>query len=328
MVDVRVGTWVRTGERSGSWSTSWVTCWPGWPATDVVGLADDEVHGVVPRLLAAVNQVGAITAGLVGSFDVRGLSELDACRTTRTWLIAFGRLSQGAAGGWLAQARLLRQFPALAARAGAGSVSAEQVRLVVALVDRVGVEKVVPFDAILADLAASAGPGELARACDRLRGPPRPRRRAARSGRGVRTPGADPVPVRGDDLPARAARPRGCRRGADRPGRVDAPGRPRRPAHPGPAPGRRRGRPGPARPHPGCRTHHRRGAPAHRRPHHPHHALPRPGPTDRPRPPSSTGPASTGPASTGPASTGPASTGRASPRRGQAAPARRAATTR
>ena len=136
--------------------------------TDVVGLADDEVHGVVPRLLAAVNQVGAITAGLVGSFDVRGLSELDACRTTRTWLIAFGRLSQGAAGGWLVQARLLRQFPALAARAGAGSVSAEQVRLVVALADRVGVEKVVPFDAILADLAASAGPGELARACDRL----------------------------------------------------------------------------------------------------------------------------------------------------------------
>ena len=137
-------------------------------ATDVVGLADDEVHAVVPRLLAAVNQVGALTAGLVGSFDVRGLSELDACRTTRTWLIAFGRLSQGAAGGWLAQARLLRQFPALAAKARAGSVSAEQVRLVVALADRVGVEKVVAFDAILADLAASAGPAELARACDRL----------------------------------------------------------------------------------------------------------------------------------------------------------------
>jgi len=137
-------------------------------ATDVVGLADDEVHTVVPRLLAAVNQVGALTAGLVGSFDVRGLSDLDGCRTTRTWLIAFGRLSQGAAGGWLAQARLLRQFPALAAKAGAGSVSAEQVRLVVALADRVGVDKVVPFDAILADLAASAGPAELARACDRL----------------------------------------------------------------------------------------------------------------------------------------------------------------
>ena len=137
-------------------------------ATDVVGLADDEVHTVVPRLLAAVNQVGALTAGLVGSFDVRGLSDRDACRTTRTWLIAFGRLSQGAAGGWLAQARLLRQFPALAAKAGAGSVSAEQVRLVVALADRVGVDQVVPFDAILADLAASAGPAELARACDRL----------------------------------------------------------------------------------------------------------------------------------------------------------------
>ena len=74
----------------------------------------------------------------------------------------------GAASGWLAQARLLRQLPALAAKAYTGSVSAEQLRLVAALADRVGVEKLIAFDAILADLAAGAGPAEVAKACDRL----------------------------------------------------------------------------------------------------------------------------------------------------------------
>src|SRR5262245_57968218 len=93
-------------------------------AVDPVGLVDDEVHAALPELLAAVNQAGAVTAGLVGSFDVRGLSDRDACRTARTWLIAFGRMSQGAASGWLRRARLLRQLPRLAAMARAGRVSA------------------------------------------------------------------------------------------------------------------------------------------------------------------------------------------------------------
>jgi hypothetical protein len=106
----------------------------------------------------------------VGSFDVRDLADLDACKTTRTWLIGFGRMSQGAASGWLKRGRLLRQLPRLAAAAGQGRVSAEQIELVGALSDRVGVEQVVPFDGILADLAATAGPGEVAKACQRLLG--------------------------------------------------------------------------------------------------------------------------------------------------------------
>jgi len=135
---------------------------------DVPALADEEVRSALPELLAAVNQVGAVTAAIVGSFDVRDLSDLDACKTARTWLIAFGRLSQGAASGWLKRGRLLRQLPRLAAAAGQGLVSIEQVELVGALADRVGVEAVVPFDAILAELAATAGPAEVAHGCRRL----------------------------------------------------------------------------------------------------------------------------------------------------------------
>jgi hypothetical protein len=135
---------------------------------DPVGLTDDDVRAAVPQLLAAVNQLGAVTAAMVASFDVRAVSDADACRSTRTWLVSFGAMSQGAASGWLRRGRLLRRFPRLAAAAGAGGVSAEQVEVVARLADAVGVERVVRFDPVLAELAAAAGPGELRRACERI----------------------------------------------------------------------------------------------------------------------------------------------------------------
>jgi hypothetical protein len=49
-----------------------------------------------------------VTAAVVGSFDARGLCDADACRTTRTWSMAFGRMSQRVAAGWLTQARARR----------------------------------------------------------------------------------------------------------------------------------------------------------------------------------------------------------------------------
>jgi hypothetical protein len=136
--------------------------------TDVTGLVDEEVHAALPELLAAVHQLGAVTSAVVGSFDARGLAERDGFRATRTWLVAYGRMSQGAASGWLERARLLRQLPALAAAAGEGLVSAEQIGRIGQLAGAVGAGEVARFDAVLAELAAAAGPAEVAHACERI----------------------------------------------------------------------------------------------------------------------------------------------------------------
>src|SRR5690606_11065697 len=82
--------------------------------------SDDDVHAVLPELLTAINQLDAVTAITLASFDTRQLAERDGFQATRTWLTAYGRLSQGAASGLLTRGRTLRQLPALAADAGAG----------------------------------------------------------------------------------------------------------------------------------------------------------------------------------------------------------------
>ncbi len=74
----------------------------------------------------------------------------------------------GGASAWLARGRLLRALPALAAAAGRGAVSAEHLAKVQDLAARVGVDKLAPFDEILADLAAAANPAEVAKACERI----------------------------------------------------------------------------------------------------------------------------------------------------------------
>src|SRR6185503_8438492 len=66
-------------------------------AVDVAALADQQVRDELHALLAVRNRVDAAIAVRVGSFDVRELSDLDGLRCTRTWLTAFGRMSQGAA---------------------------------------------------------------------------------------------------------------------------------------------------------------------------------------------------------------------------------------
>src|SRR6185369_11040119 len=79
-------------------------------AVDVAALADQQVRDELHALLAVRNSVDA-------AIDVRELADLDGLRCTRTWLTAFGRMSQGAASGWLSRARLLRALPVLAAAA-------------------------------------------------------------------------------------------------------------------------------------------------------------------------------------------------------------------
>jgi hypothetical protein len=160
---------MRSGSGESSSLESVLTDLAELAAGDVVSWSDEQVRTALPALLSAVNQLNAVVAGVVGSFDVRDLSDVDGCRTTRTWLTAFGRMSQGAASGWLSRARLRRELPALAAAAGRGDVSAEHLRKVSDLVEKVGVVAVRDFDDILAGLASTANPIHLEKACERIR---------------------------------------------------------------------------------------------------------------------------------------------------------------
>src|SRR5262245_49748316 len=105
---------------------------------DVSGASDEVVREEVLDLVTARNRLDAAIAERVGVFDRRGLSDLDAMRTTRSWLTAFGRLSQGLARTLLHRARLLAAMPALAEAAHAGTVSGEHLDKVDQLVERVG----------------------------------------------------------------------------------------------------------------------------------------------------------------------------------------------
>ncbi len=138
-------------------------------AQDVTSWSDTQVRDGLQALLAEVNRLTAVVSTVAASFDTRSLAELDGFRSTRSWLIGYGRMTQGAAGGWLSRGRLMAQLPALAAAAHAGEVSAEQLRPVGALVDHVGIGAVASFDQILADLAAESRPADVELACNRIR---------------------------------------------------------------------------------------------------------------------------------------------------------------
>src|SRR5262245_21622628 len=138
-------------------------------AEDVVGWSDEQVRDGLCALLAEVNRLDAIVSTIVASFDTRNLSERDAYRTTRSWLMAFGRMSQGAASGWLSRARLQRALPALSGAALDGDVSAEHLRKVDDLAEHVGLDAVRDVEEILAGLAATAPPADLEKACQRIR---------------------------------------------------------------------------------------------------------------------------------------------------------------
>ena len=137
-------------------------------ALDLTELTDNDVHTALPELLGAVDQLCGVTSAVVGSFDTRGLSDVDACRTTRTWLQAVGRMSQGAAGSWIKRARLMANLPAVGAAAKAGRVSAEQLKVIDDLAHAVGVEQVQPTDAMLAALCGDVGKDEVVKACERI----------------------------------------------------------------------------------------------------------------------------------------------------------------
>jgi hypothetical protein len=137
-------------------------------ATDVVALDDHALREELLDLLVIVNRAQAELARRVDVFDRRGLAEPDGFRTTRSWLIAFGRLAGGVAGRMVRAARTLRDLPKLAAAAQSGEVSAEHVQLVSRLSDEVGIEHVAEIDAVLADAARTLDTGRFQAVCARV----------------------------------------------------------------------------------------------------------------------------------------------------------------
>lgn len=137
---------------------------------DVAGQSDQQIHDEVLALLRCVNQMHAVLAERIASFDLRKLSKGDAVRTTLSWLRIFGRMSDTAASGWLARARLLRELPAVAAAAKEGLVSAEHLTPIRRLVKEVGIAAVKEFDEALATVARAADPKHVAVACGRIHG--------------------------------------------------------------------------------------------------------------------------------------------------------------
>jgi hypothetical protein len=140
----------------------------GLAGTDVAGMSDAQVHDEVAALLVCVNQLDAVLAERLGSFDSRGLSDSDAVRTTLSWLRIYARMTAPTASRVLRRARLLRDLPALAAAARAGAVSAEHLAPVLRLVKEVGIAAVRDFDGVLAGVCGKATPLEVAATCQRI----------------------------------------------------------------------------------------------------------------------------------------------------------------
>jgi hypothetical protein len=140
----------------------------GLVAVDSSDRSDEFIRSALPVLLTAFHQLAAVLSGVLGTFEPRELAERDACRTAKAWLVSFARMTPSAASGWIKRARLLSDLPGLRAGALAGTISADHLRRVLNLVDRVGLPAVIAFDEILADLAATVSPSELQQACEHI----------------------------------------------------------------------------------------------------------------------------------------------------------------
>lgn len=137
--------------------------------TDLDQAADDQIHDDLQALLPALNQLTAHVAGLTAAFHRRELAQADAHRGTRDWLCAYGRISPHTATTWLRRGELLHDLPAVAAAMTAGDVNPDHLRPIDQLTRHVGPTQLAPFAGLLADLATTTGPAEVARACQRIR---------------------------------------------------------------------------------------------------------------------------------------------------------------
>jgi Domain of unknown function (DUF222) len=138
-------------------------------AMQVVDLPDQQVRDQLLELLSVVNAGHALIATRADSFDRRGLADLDGFRTLRSWLIGFGRLAPAAAIGIGKRTRLLAALPAMRQAALGGAVSVEHLDKLHCLAEQVGgVDPMVEFDEVLAQLSSAANPAQTQKACERI----------------------------------------------------------------------------------------------------------------------------------------------------------------
>ena len=105
----------------------------GVASVDVASVSDERLRAEILDLVRAVNVVQTALWRRLGGFERRGLAVVDGFRSTRSWLVGFGRLSPHTAAGACAKAAVLEQLPALTVVALRGDVSAEHMSRVVAL---------------------------------------------------------------------------------------------------------------------------------------------------------------------------------------------------
>src|SRR5215470_15115830 len=127
----------------------------GLTQVDPASSSDESVRAALPALLTAFHQLAAVLSGVVGAFDTRDLAQFDACRTAKTWLESFGRMTPHDAAAWVKRARLLGELPALRSAALTGTVTVDHLRRVFDLIARVGLIAVLEVDELLAELAAT-----------------------------------------------------------------------------------------------------------------------------------------------------------------------------
>ena len=65
----------------------------GLARVDPCEQSDESIRSSLPVLVTAFHQLSAVLCSVLGAFDGRDLAELDACRTARSWLVAFGRMT-------------------------------------------------------------------------------------------------------------------------------------------------------------------------------------------------------------------------------------------
>src|SRR6185369_10049762 len=94
----------------------------GVASVGVASVPDERLRAEVLDLLRAVNVVQAALWRRLAGFERRGLAVVDGFRSTRSWLVGFGRCSPHAAAGVCARAGVLAQLPALTQAAQRGEV--------------------------------------------------------------------------------------------------------------------------------------------------------------------------------------------------------------
>jgi hypothetical protein len=135
----------------------------------VDGLSGADLREDLLALLGAIRQLTGQLTRRVGAFDARGQCADDGCRSTRSWLRGFGRLSEFTAGDLVRGARVLRDLPQLARASESGELSSEHLRQVTRLVQRTGVNVVAEVEPLLVEAAARLDATDFRQVCARVR---------------------------------------------------------------------------------------------------------------------------------------------------------------